>query len=131
MYVLSNGRKPSCWPPNCQWVLQIAAMALVIPLGACASNTARAPADTWPGSPTRVAGYTAHVERPARVEMEADGQESQSLPYRRETQELDDPSEPFSPNYGRAKVSQHNDNRHVYAAEPPAQGYLKRNYAAN
>lgn len=110
----------------------MAAIALVLPFGGCASNTARAPTQTWPGSPARVAGYTAHAERPARrVEMEADGQESQSLPYRRETKEPDDPNQPFSPNYGRSQAYNVQDDTGVYVAEQPGQGYLKRAYAAH
>ena len=35
-----------------------------------------------------------------RVEMEADGLPAQTPPLRRESAEPDDPSEPFSPNYG-------------------------------
>jgi hypothetical protein len=35
-----------------------------------------------------------------RVELEADGLPAQTPPLRREPPEADDPSEPFSPNYG-------------------------------
>lgn len=81
-----------------------------------------------------MAGYTAHAERPVpRVQKEADGLEGQMHPYRRETQEPDDPSEPFSPNYGRSQISQADEtygDTAGYADGQPAQGYLKRAYAA-
>ena len=40
-----------------------------------------------------------------RVEIEDDGLEAQHPPMRRKTSEPDDPTEPFSPNYGRKKAS--------------------------
>ncbi len=76
-----------------------AALAATLLLGACASGGgARAPsANIWPSdSPTRVAGYVA----PQPVDFEADGIEAQTPPMRRASSEPDDPSEPFSRNYG-------------------------------
>jgi len=141
MYVSSSGDKPFC-RLSCGLcrALQVAAVALVIPFGGCASNSTQTASytapHTWPGSPARVAGYTAHAERPVpRVQMEADGQEGQIPPYRREIQEPDDPSEPFSPNYGRSQISRSegiHDGASDYAdAAPATQGYLKRAYAAD
>lgn len=138
MYVSSSRGRPSCGLPwGMRRALYAAAVVLALPFGGCASNSAQTSAHTahsWPGNPARVAGYTAHAERPApRVHTEADGLEGQMHPYRRETQEPDDPSEPFSPNYGRSQISQADEtygDAAGYANDQPAQGYLKRAYAA-
>lgn len=103
MYVLSFGYVPSRGKRR---MLRGVALALTIPLAACAANTAQR-SDSWPGeAPTRLAGYTADSEPKVRrsVRTEADGMESQALPFRRQATEPDDPTEPFSPNYGRAQV---------------------------
>lgn len=86
-------------------MLRGAALALTLPLAACAANTAQR-SNSWPGAPpTRLAGYTeAEPTARRRVRMEADGMESQAPPLRRQANEPDDPTEPFSPNYGRAQV---------------------------
>jgi hypothetical protein len=57
-----------------------------------------------------VAGYTAQANAPAqRVEMEADGLASQTAPYVRDVQIPDDPTQPYSPNYGRAGADNYPD----------------------
>jgi len=52
--------------------------------------------------PARVAGFR-HLSDPRRVEIEDDGMEAQPPPPMVRKREPDDPSEPFSPNYGRFK----------------------------
>ena len=61
-------------------------------LAGCSSTSATAPAGTV---------QTAAAEPRARwVDVEEDGREPQVAPPRREHRDADDPSEPFSPNYG-------------------------------
>lgn len=103
-------------------MLRGAVLALTIPLAACAANTAQR-SDSWPGEgPTRLAGYTAEGKPTAhrRVRMEADGMESQALPLSRQANEPDDPSEPFSPNYGRVQVYRTDATSPVEAIPIPA-----------
>jgi hypothetical protein len=63
------------------------------------------------GEPSRVAA----APTPAQVEMEDDGQEAQLPPLRRTRAEPDDPSEPYSRNYGTVGGS-----RAAGPAAPPA-----------
>jgi hypothetical protein len=63
-------------------------------LAGCSSTGATAPAGTV---------QTAAAEpRPRWVDVEEDGREPQVPPPRRERLDQDDPTEPFSPNYGSA-----------------------------
>lgn len=118
MYVSSSGLGP--W--RCLRRLSMAGvMAVAVALAGCASRTAQAPSD-WPGDPaTRVAGYTAQSDVPARrVEMEADGLESQRAPYVRDVEVPDDPTQPYSPNYGRAAAYREGSPVAVNTAYIPA-----------
>lgn len=111
MYVSSSGVRP--W--RClRRLLMMAGVAIAVPLAGCASRSAKAPSD-WPGDPaTRVAGYTAQSDAPVRrVEMEADGLESQRAPYVRGVEVPDDPTQPYSPNYGRTGINRDNDSAPV------------------
>jgi hypothetical protein len=81
--------------------LRVSAALLLVAaaLGGCSSTRSTATADaSWPGStdPYRVA----YEPPPPKVEMEDDGMEAQVPPLKRERTEPDDPSEPFSRNYG-------------------------------
>lgn len=59
-----------------------------------ASNHVRVP--VYQQSPKQVAGYVQQ-----RREIEGDGIEAQAAPPIGRHQDVDDPTEPFSPNYGR------------------------------
>lgn len=61
-------------------------------------------------APARVAGY----RHPKRVEVEGDGIEAQTPPPMVRPPVVDDPTEPFSPNYGRFTTLKRAD-----AGEPP------------
>lgn len=70
-------------------------LLLAIVLAGCARSGAL-PQQSWNvGAPP-----SSDAGRP-RVDMEADGLPAQTPPPRREASEPDDPSEPFSPNYGQ------------------------------
>jgi hypothetical protein len=69
---------------------------LAIVLAGCAPSGTYAPESWNVGGPQSA---MADSGRP-RVELEADGLPAQTPPLRREPIEPDDPSEPFSPNYG-------------------------------
>ena len=66
----------------------IAAVVLALATGACSTAQSGSSAADVPTSSV------------ARADMEADGMEAQAPPLKRTRQEADDPSEPFSPNYG-------------------------------
>lgn len=65
-------------------------------LAGCSSTTATVPA----GMVQTAAAET----RPRWVDLEEDGREPQVPPPRRLDREADDPTEPFSPNYGSASL---------------------------
>lgn len=99
---LAEGRWPVIrWPA-------IAVLAGLLVSGCNAHTQATADAD-W-----SMAGgaYRLAAPPPRQVEMEEDGQEAQLPPLRRAQPEPDDPSEPFSRNYGSAPASRN-------AALPP------------
>ena len=86
-------RLRSCWSieTGLRILARSSALALALAVGACASGQAdRAP-------PSSVAGPIAHA---APAELEDDGLPAQTPPTYRAATEPDDPSEPFSPNYG-------------------------------
>jgi hypothetical protein len=74
-----------------------AALALIatVSLGGCAGTHSEG--QSWNGGSYAVAGGSAPLPRTA---TEEDGLPSQVPPLRRDRSEPDDPSEPFSPNYG-------------------------------
>jgi hypothetical protein len=79
-----------------------AALLLTLTLGACSSAGTSIESASW--SPSQIAGPSSAMPpatgmRP-RVEIEGDGLEGQLPPRRRDKEATDDPSEPFSPNYG-------------------------------
>ena len=65
-------------------------------LAGCSATTATAPAG--------VVQTAASESRPRWVDLEDDGREPQVPPPRRENRDSDDPTEPFSPNYGSRPV---------------------------
>jgi hypothetical protein len=83
-------------------LLRPAALLLSLALGACSST---APTTQWVSwKPALFAGPTGGLppaagERP-QVEIEGDGLEGQRPPRKSSETEPDDPTEPFSPNYG-------------------------------
>ena len=95
MPLLRSGSSPASALGVCA---RVAVLAVSVLVGACSST---APG-TWStsgyatGNPGRLAGMP---PRPY-VEVEDDGREAQLPPLRREHQLPDDPTEPFSPNYG-------------------------------
>lgn len=74
-------------------------LVLVVSLGmsGCAKDPATGPQARVYQPPARVAGY--RHENP--VVIEDDGIEEQAAPLHRQRKAVDDPTEPFSPNYGR------------------------------
>jgi hypothetical protein len=82
------------------------AVALSIALGACSASThTAAQSSSWSATlvpmPGTVAGITPAVPAGPVIEIEGDGIETQRAPRRRAMDETpDDPTEPFSPNYG-------------------------------
>jgi len=80
-----------------------AALLISLSLGACSSSAG--PTTQWASwNPLAIAGPTgglppAAADRP-QVEIEGDGLEGQRPPRRSSEKLPDDPTEPFSPNYG-------------------------------
>lgn len=89
--------------------LKSLAIGAVVIVSACARNPSPMDSDQW-----RVAGPAYHVPRdhvaPRNVQgpvVEDDGIEEQAAPIVRNRRQIpDDPSEPFSPNYGAEPVRQ-------------------------
>lgn len=91
-------------------------MLTSVALAGCATSQAR----TY-DSPTRVSAssrYEAAPDGAGTVEMEDDGVPVQPPPVARQTLEPDDPSEPYSPNYGRQEAHSDAPARHVDAGRP-------------
>ena len=89
-------------------VLATAGVALV--LGGCV--TARNSPSYQPSAAVPPAHPQVAVATPPKVTVEADGLPGQSPPRKRPLGEKDDPSEPFSPNYGPPPID---------AEQPPAE----------
>ncbi len=102
----AQGRRPVATFP-------VIATLLAGLLAAGCNAHARATADyspAWPGEPYRMAAPT-----PQKVEMEDDGQEAQLPPPARVRTAPDDPSEPWSRNYGSSAARSAGGS----AASPP------------
>lgn len=87
--------------PGKSWPVGMCALAVILAAaaGGCSSTrTAGTPSASW--SSSEEASRLAYQAPPPKVEMEDDGMEAQVPPPTRIRQEPDDPSEPFSPNYG-------------------------------
>lgn len=82
-------------------VLSVAAICLSV--AGCASKTTPPPQAHIYQAPQKVAGNS------HRLRIEDDGIEEQLPPLRRRQPVKDDPTEPFSPNYGRAGAMQRTD----------------------
>ena len=98
----ADGRMASLRCAGALW--RPAALLLSLALGACSSAGTSIESAGW--YPSQVAGPTfvappAMIRRPL-VEIEGDGIEGQLPPRRRTDEAPDDPTEPFSPNYGAA-----------------------------
>lgn len=74
----------------------VLALGLIVMTGGCASKSQ--PSYSQVGAPRIAQHVPAPI--PAQVEVEDDGLPSQVPPVRRARAVVDDPSEPFSPNYG-------------------------------
>ncbi len=96
-------------------VVPLVSLVLGVSLAGCATRTSQAPRAQVYQPPARVAGY--HQEH--RVEIEADGMEEQAAPPIHRRKVADDPTEPFSPNYGR------------FSAISPTEGSASRVYVPN
>ncbi len=119
MFGLSLGQVPNRVLSK---IMRCAIPAVCMGLGACATSNSQSgtmSANTWPGNAPRaqVAGY---VETHP-IEYEADGIEAQTPPRRRAQAEPDDPSEPFSPNYGDAAVATDHANFGERERDEPSQ----------
>ena len=97
MFSLSAGK----WPASTAKVpSQIALLVVVVLLCGCASKGPVAPNANLYASNVQ-SRYAGHSPRPF-VEIEDDGREAQLPPRKRSDPLSDDPTEPFSPNYGSA-----------------------------
>lgn len=96
MFELGPGRRPG----NGYAVGALAtALMLAVVAGGCSSTrTAGTSSDQWYAADGDY--RVAYQPPPPKVDVEDDGIEAQAPPLRRSQQEPDDPSEPFSPNYG-------------------------------
>lgn len=95
---MSELRSPLANGPRAVATFPVLATVLAGLLAAGCNAHTRATADfspAWPGEPYRVA-----AQPPQKVEMEDDGQEAQLPPPARVRSAPDDPSEPWSRNYG-------------------------------
>ncbi|MDX2257436.1 MAG: hypothetical protein NW205_00815 [Hyphomicrobiaceae bacterium] len=77
----------------------VAGLAAALLVAGCATRREDAPQPPWPGTPVAA---VAHAEYPVGGRLEDDGLPAQEAPPRRERPAPDDPSEPYSPNYGRS-----------------------------
>ncbi|MGQ0672264.1 MAG: adhesin [Hyphomicrobium sp.] len=114
-YLPRAGASPA-WTParvHCAALLLLAAA-----LSGCASSQAAAPSPSVRVSASAV--YSSDEAGNVRVDLEDDGLPSQPPPRTSHRVEPDDPSEPFSPNYGRAAASpapQSGDRARIAASE--------------
>jgi hypothetical protein len=81
----------------------VPALLLSAALGACSTTPASTQFASWYGvlTPGSMAVMTPALPVGPPVEVEGDGIEGQRPPLRHKADEPDDPSEPYSPNYGR------------------------------
>lgn len=77
-----------------------AAAIILLPLAGCATS----PESSGHMAAMSVAGQPVRVATAPPIELEDDGLPAQSPPRIRKRAEPDDPSEPFSPNYGTVPV---------------------------
>ncbi len=85
-------------------ILNVIGVGLLV--SACASSHASYDGHSNVGGPqSNQAGQVA-MQVPKRTQLEADGLAVQAPPLKREQAEPDDPSEPFSPNYGPAPIGE-------------------------
>ena len=96
--VASAGRSSwPAWPPRCKLG---APVVLALLLAGCATSSAE---PTPAPAPQAISQAISQADR---VEMEDDGLPAQVAPPPRIRRQPDDPSEPFSPNYGPAPSPQ-------------------------
>jgi hypothetical protein len=78
-----------------------AALLLSLALGACSTIGPAAQNMSWYPTTTQA------VPAGQRAEIEGDGIEGQRPPRRRQVETPDDPTEPYSPNYGSVPLGTH------------------------
>ena len=78
-----------------------AALLLAIAAAGCAKDDY---SQSYAYDASRMRAAAAHEQRAPQVEVEDDGLPVQAPPVHRGRPEADDPSEPFSPNYGGQRV---------------------------
>lgn len=114
----SSPRKPA------RLVLAILfAPVLMLFSAGCAQKQSPAVATMKPHGLSGQAGPDAATKRYAEVELEDDGREAQQPPLMTRKPLADDPTEPFSPNYGRAtswQDEEHNEfeEEHLVSVTP-------------
>lgn len=101
MRLLRAGQLPASLRP---WAARIAVLGLAAAAAGCAASHGQSAASyrghhPYPGTVVYSSPATPPPAR-RRVEMEEDGMEAQPPPVRRYKPEMDDPSQPWSPNYG-------------------------------
>ena len=79
-----------------------AAVAAAFALSACAATSTGYQTSSYSavGGPQAMPVAMPRTVKPSPAELEADGLPVQSAPLRRQLREDDDPTEPYSPNYG-------------------------------
>lgn len=103
MFLLRRGSGPSPQPFSVSRVLPstLVLVAALLSSGCAKHATQTSAADPRVANPPyRVAGDTS-----AKPDLEADGQEAQVPPLKKPRAEPDDPTEPYSPNYGSKKAA--------------------------
>jgi len=98
------------------------ALLLLLALGGCSSTGATQASGLFSGQiPALFAGITEPERRPAPpVEVEDDGIEAQRPPPLRMYRAPDDPTQPFSPNYGSVPPTETPAEEEAIPAQAPA-----------
>jgi hypothetical protein len=99
MYLSRAGFPASCGVVGA--LSRPAALLLSLALGACSAAGPATQNISWYPTTSQA------VPAGPRAETEGDGMEGQRPPRRREVATPDDPSEPFSPNYGSTPTTTH------------------------
>jgi len=100
MFKLRLGRGPAV-SVSTRWVpLSFPAILLLAAAAGGCSSTSGPQAVSWSTTPNSQP-YTANEPPRRRYDVEGDGMEAQVAPPRSIREAPDDPSEPFSPNYGQ------------------------------
>lgn len=104
---------------------RVAALGVLLTLTACASDRS---AQYPPASVDSATAYSAEA-RPPRIQTEGDGLPAQPPPLRRSTAMVDDPREPWSPNYGTVAPTRLAEASTAAASGPQADAAPAREHA--